>query len=148
MDGNTTPQRDQTDPGAARPAPLAFVVDDDAATLALLCDIAEDCGWTARGFTRLGETTANLRHEHPDLLILDDDLPDGSGGEMARRIRQDPRLQDVVVLVCTAAHPMRQAEIGSWAPVVSKPFDIADLERFLDAAARRHYRAEQHSAAG
>jgi hypothetical protein len=41
----------------------------------------------------------------------------------------------VPMLVVTAARPMRQAEIGSWAPVVTKPFDLDQVERFLEAAA-------------
>jgi DNA-binding response OmpR family regulator len=70
-------------------------------------------------------------------MILDDDLPDGRGGDLARELRADDRTADVPTLVCTAAHPMRQAEIGAWAPVVTKPFDLLEIESFLAAAARR-----------
>jgi DNA-binding response OmpR family regulator len=73
----------------------------------------------------------------PDLVILDDDLPDGRGGDRARELRDDRRLRDVPVLVCTAAPPLRQAEIGTWVPVVNKPFDLGEIERILQAAARR-----------
>ena len=31
----------------------------------------------------------------------------------------------------------RQAEIGAWVPVVSKPFDLGEIERILDAVARK-----------
>jgi DNA-binding response OmpR family regulator len=130
-------------------APVVFVVDDDASTLDLLCDIAQDAGWDARGFTRLKEFRANLdNNARPSLLILDDDLPDGSGGDLARDLRSDPRTADVPLLVCTAAHPMRQAEIGSWAPVVSKPFDVDEIERFLRNAAHRGGNGAHHRAAG
>jgi DNA-binding response OmpR family regulator len=131
--------RDETDHGAAiaRPQPVMLAVDDDLATLDLLCEIASEAGWFAMGFTRLAELRASLGRERPSLLILDDDLPDGRGGDLARELRDDPRMHDVPLLVCTAAHPMRQAEIGNWAPVISKPFDLGEIERFLDAAARR-----------
>lgn len=132
-------RRDETDDeeATARPQPVMLAVDDDLATLDLLCEIASEAGWFAMGFTRLAELRASLDREHPNLLILDDDLPDGRGGDLARELREDPRMQDVPLLVCTAAHPMRQAEIGNWAPVISKPFDLGEIERFLDAAARR-----------
>jgi DNA-binding response OmpR family regulator len=124
-------------------------VDDDASTLGLLCDIAQDAGWDARGFTRLREFRANLDSDsRPSLLILDDDLPDGSGGDLARDLRSDPRTADVPLLVCTAAHPIRQAEIGSWAPVISKPFDVGEIERFLQDAAHRDGNGANHRAAG
>lgn len=124
--------------------PVLFVADDDTATLALLRDVAEEAGWVARGFTRLADLRASLDQATPTLLILDDDLPDGRGGDMARDLRRDDRLADVPVLVCTAAHPMRQAEIGAWAPVVSKPFDLAEIEAFLSAAAARRGANSSH----
>lgn len=112
-----------------------FVVEDDMSTRDLLRDVAEECGWRVSAFTRLREFNAELRLRRPDLVILDDDLPDGSGGDRAREMGADERLTDVPVLVCTAAHPLRQAEIGSWAPVLSKPFELRAIERFLRAAA-------------
>jgi DNA-binding response OmpR family regulator len=115
-----------------------IAVEDDVATLDLLCEIAAEAGWFAMGFTRLSQLRASLDHEHPSLLIIDDDLPDGRGGDLARELRGDPRMTDVPVVVCTAAQPMRQAEIGSWAPVIPKPFDLDQIETILDAAARRH----------
>lgn len=116
--------------------PVLFAVDDDVLTLELLCEIAQEAGWTAFGFTRLGELQAALDQRRPRVLILDDDLVDGRGGDLARDLREDPRMADVTLLVCTAAHPMRVAEIGTWAPVISKPFDLREIERFLEAATR------------
>ena len=117
--------------------PLLFVVDDDPATLDLLCEVAAASGWAAKGFTHLRSLRASLDQVRPAVLIIDDDLPDGRGGDLARDLRDDPRMAGVTLLVCTAAHPMRQAEIGQWAPVVSKPFDLVEVEAFLEAAGRR-----------
>ena len=126
-----------TEAARSRRQPLMIAVDDDVATLDLLCEIAAEAGWFAMGFTRLAQLRASLDHEHPNLLIIDDDLPDGRGGDLARELREDPRMTGIPLVVCTAAQPMRQAEIGSWAPVVSKPFDLGQIETILDAAARQ-----------
>jgi DNA-binding response OmpR family regulator len=116
-------------------APILYIVDDDVATLELLREIAIDAGWEARAFTRLGPLRSALGMETPPtLLVLDDDLPDGRGGDLAREVRQDPRLSEMTLIVCTAAHAARQAEITRWAPVVSKPFDLAQIEHYLEAA--------------
>lgn len=120
-----------------RPGPVLFVVDDDLATQELLREVGLEAGWDAHGFARLSELRAALEWRQPALLILDDDLPDGRGGDLARELRGNDRLARLPILVCTAAHPMRQAEIGNWAPVVSKPFDLGEIETFLAAAATR-----------
>jgi hypothetical protein len=39
---------------------------------------------------------------------------------------------------------MRQAEIGAWAPVVAKPFNLAEIDAFLGAAARRSRASDAH----
>ena len=136
-------------PGSARRdlRPVLFAVEDDVPTLDLLRDVATDAGWAARGFSQLSEFELAVAERVPDLVILDDDLPDGRGGDRARELRSDRRMRDVPVLVCTAAHPMRQAEIGAWVPVVSKPFDLGEIERILDAV-RPEARSAAHGAAG
>jgi len=131
----------------ARRPPLLYIADDDIATLDLLCEIARDAGWVARGFTRISQLRASLDTARPTLLILDDDLPDGRGGDLARELRDDPGMVKVPLLVCTAAHPMRQAEIGVFAPVVSKPFDLSEIESFLSAAAARQERSASYDQA-
>ena len=143
----STPRHDAA-PNATTPEPVQppvlFVVDDDLNTLELLCEIARDAGWMVHGFTRLSGLRKSLAEGTPTLLILDDDLPDGRGGDLARELRGDDRLAGVPVLVCTGAHPMRQAEIGAWAPVVSKPFDLSQIEAFLGAAARQHEGSDRY----
>ncbi len=143
-----------TGTGAHRPSgdgnaaqPVLFAVEDDPSTLELLRDVAAHAGWTLRGFTQLADFERAVAHRVPDLVILDDDLPDGRGGDRARDLRRDRRLGDVPVLVCTAAPPKRRAEIGAWALVVSKPFALGEIERVLhDAAQRRGL--EAHPAGG
>jgi DNA-binding response OmpR family regulator len=119
-------------------APVLFVVDDDLPTLELLRDVARASGWHSVGFTRLASLRAALDRRLPTMLIVDDDLPDGRGGDLARDLRSDPRLEGVPLLVCTAAPATRLAEIGSWAPVVAKPFELGEIEEFLAAAVRRN----------
>jgi CheY-like chemotaxis protein len=115
--------------------PVLFVVDDDPATLELLCEVARESGWHSVGFTRLAPLRAALHRRRPTSLIIDDELPDGRGGDLVRDLMSDPRLVDFPLLVCTAASLKRRAEIGTWAPVVAKPFEVGEIEAFLAAAA-------------
>ncbi len=121
--------------GTTGDPPVLCIVDDDGSTVELVREVAEESGWVAYGFERIEEARQFLSARQPTLLVLDDDLPDGRGGDLARELRDDPT-SDVPVLVCTAAHPRRQREIGEWAPVLSKPFDIFEFERHLEARAQ------------
>lgn len=124
-----------------RPARQAFAVDDDPATLALLCDVVRDAGWKVKGYSDVASTRQALSDARPGVVILDDELPDGRGGDLARELHEDPRMRDVAVLVCTAAHPVRREEIARWAAVLTKPFTVGELERFLQLASRRRQRS-------
>jgi DNA-binding response OmpR family regulator len=138
------PRRDD---GRGDVRPVLFAVEDDPSTLALLREVATHAGWTTHGFSHLAEFERAMRERVPDLVILDDELPDGSGGDRARQLLVDARLNDLPVVVCTAAPPRRREEIGAWVPVLNKPFDLAEIEGHLEAAARRRG-MEAHSTAG
>jgi len=118
--------------------PVVVVVEDDLGTLGLLADVAEDAGWVARPCRSLRQMDRALDDVEPSLIILDDDLPDGRGGDRAQRLHSDPDMHDLPVVLCTAAAPSRLAEIGRAVPVVTKPFTVAEIERVLDAALLRH----------
>ena len=97
--------------GEASP-PVVVVVEDDPGTLGLLADVAEDAGWEARTCRSLRQLERTLDAVEPSLVILDDDLPDGRGGDEALQLRSDPAGRDLPVVVCTAASPGRLAELG------------------------------------
>jgi len=133
---NGGPDGRQSRDARRRGRPVLFAVEDDPSTLEMLHEVASDAGWATLGFSQLSEFERAVAERVPDLVILDDDLPDGRGGDRARELQRDRRLRDVPVLVCTAASRPRQAEIGAWVPVMSKPFDLGEIERILDAVAR------------
>lgn len=125
-------------------APVLFVLDDDLPTLELLCEVARESGWRSVGFTRLARLRAALHDRRPTSLIIDDELPDGRGGDLVRDLMSDPRMEDIPLLVCTAAPLKRQAEIETWAPVVAKPFEVGDIEAFLAGAAPQNGNGHAH----
>jgi DNA-binding response OmpR family regulator len=122
-------------------APVLWIVDDDVPTVDLVRAVAEESGWVAYDFGRIAEVRGSLGRRRPALLILDDDLPDGRGGDLARELRDDPTTADVATVVCTAANAGRRREIRGWAPVISKPFAVSEIERHLRARAPRARRA-------
>jgi len=133
MHRRSTDQAAATRPGQAQ---VAYVVDDDPAALSILCEIVEGAGWEPRAFERLGALRNALASQPPDLVILDDDLPDGRGGDEARTLRQRPGTRRLPILFCTAAPPARRREISHFASVLPKPFDVEHLDRWLHQVRR------------
>ncbi len=79
---------------------------------------------------------------HPDLIVVDLNIPGIDGFELTRRLRRDDRTREVPVLAVTgyaafAAEPDRAQRAGCNA-VLQKPCSPAALERSLrDLAADR-----------
>lgn len=81
---------------------------------------------------------------HPDLIMLDVMMPEMDGPTTLRRIREDPVLADLPVILLTAR--VRGAEVeeylaGGADGVIAKPFDpmtLADEVRTVWARARRN----------
>ncbi|MDE2504194.1 MAG: CHASE domain-containing protein [Burkholderiales bacterium] len=79
---------------------------------------------------------AAIRADHPDLILLDMQLPDISGIELLRHLKQDERLAGIPVVVvsadATSAH-MRQALVAGALHYVTKPLNVAQFFEIVDA---------------
>lgn len=98
----------------------------------LLSEVTQQAGLEPAPFSRLATARQALRERLPALVVVDDDLPDGRGADLVRELRASPRTRHVPVIFCTSAGPARREEISALAPVVQKPFDLAEFERLLD----------------
>ena len=128
---------DQQDENAGR-APAdgqALIVDDDPLVLELLSDVAIAAGLRPVACRSLSAARDALAGPVPAVAILDDELPDGTGVDLARELRSSRRLRGVRVLFCTSAEPKRRREIGRVAPVIRKPFALNEVERVMREAA-------------
>jgi CheY-like chemotaxis protein len=66
----------------------------------------------------------------PDLILLDTNMPVMNGHEMLERLRKDPDLKEIPVIMCTAlceAQDITAASSYGISDYVTKPFDYADL---------------------
>ncbi|HUF06947.1 MAG TPA: response regulator, partial [Candidatus Binatia bacterium] len=63
----------------------------------------------------------------PDLLILDQRLPDEFGSTIVHSLRERPQYRDIPVLFVTAIDDDEAGRLEAVAPVIRKPFDFADL---------------------
>ena len=101
-----------------------LVVDDDPAVQSVLAMAAEDEGYTVH--TAVGMEAITIAQEtRPDLILLDVNMPDADGIEVAWRLRSDARTRDIPIVLMSAGFNLR--ERASDAPVTAllpKPFEL------------------------
>ena len=133
------PQATSSPTETAKPTGPSFrvlVVDDNvdsAESLALLLEESGHEVWTAHdGPTALQAVIDN----RPDVVLLDIGLPGMDGNEVAKRIRQQPKLKNVVLVAMTGygqeSDRKRSQEAGFDHHLV-KPVELAALEKLLAA---------------
>jgi DNA-binding response OmpR family regulator len=121
------------------------VCEDDTATLELLCDNLAADRFGVMPAPSASDALRLCRYNHPDLLLLDLALPDASGLDVLREIRQsdgvdarfDPRLP-VIVLTGrgTDAERVRGLESGA-DDYLLKPVHYPELRARITAVLRR-----------
>jgi DNA-binding response OmpR family regulator len=120
---------------ASAQRPLRFVVaDDDLDTVLTLMMVLRDEGHEVRGVHSAEQVLKVVNEFHPDAVLLDIGMPNLSGWELARRIRE--RLARRPMLVAISGQYKEGAdkilaEILGFDHYVVKPYDPAALLRLL-----------------
>ena len=106
-----------------------WVVDDEPHIRTAMLAVVGELGHEARGFGDAEELYTALVEEGvtPDLLILDQRLPDEHGSTIVHSLRERPQYRDIPVIFVTAIDDEEANRLEAIAPVVRKPFDFADF---------------------
>jgi two-component system alkaline phosphatase synthesis response regulator PhoP len=117
-----------------------LVVDDDPEIVRLLQAYLEQNGCQVVVAYDGDKALQVLRHEHPDLVVLDLMLPDRDGWEVTRIVRSDPTLAHTPILMLTARVEDQDKivglEIGA-DDYVTKPFNPREVVARVRALLRR-----------
>ncbi|MBU1238193.1 response regulator, partial [Myxococcota bacterium] len=92
------------------PHPTVMIVEDNPDNLAVTRAILHDMDITIT-VARDGKSAVEMaQRERPQIILMDINLPVMSGLEATQRIRQDPQLQDTVIIALTARAMMGDRE--------------------------------------
>jgi CheY-like chemotaxis protein len=119
--------------GEAKPLRL-LLVEDHESTLRLMTRLLTGAGHAVSGATSVRGALAIAQRENIDLVISDLGLPDGTGLELMRQLRDRYGLRGI----CLTGYGMeedlaRSAEAG-FIEHLTKPVDIGRLQKAIDAA--------------
>jgi PAS domain S-box-containing protein len=120
---------------------LVLIIDDEADSRVLLKHAIEDAGCQVL-LAGSGEEGLRLaRNAHPDLITVDLLMPGMSGWAVVRRLKADPELRRIPVVVASVVASENKARVFGVVDVLQKPISreelLAMLQRNLRAARPR-----------
>ncbi len=114
-----------------------LIVEDNELNKKLFCDLLVANGYRAIHTADGMEALELARKNTPDLILMDIQLPEVSGLEITRWIKNDPKLKDIPVIAITAFAMKGDEErirAGGCEGYISKPISVGP---FLETV-RRH----------
>ncbi|HEX7901895.1 MAG TPA: response regulator [Planctomycetota bacterium] len=125
-------------PPAVRPAATAdlvnrliLVIDDEADSRLLMRQYLGDCGCRVVEAPTGAEGLQFARQLRPDLITLDLMMPDMNGWEILRRLKAEPELRDIPVVVVSIVGRENRGTVFGAADLLSKPVSREDLAEVL-----------------
>lgn len=117
-----------------------LVVDDDQEIVRLLTSYFDKSGFQVMKAYD-GKTALQILHQQrPDLVILDLMLPDQDGWDITKRVRNDPELADIPIIMLTArvedSDKIVGLELGA-DDYITKPFNPREVVARARALLRR-----------
>lgn len=115
-----------------------LMVEDSLSMAAVYKAYLQDTDYSVRIVTDLEGARAELERQKPDIVMLDVELPDGSGLDLLDEIQSSGQGTEVIVMTAHGSSDMAVKAIDDGAfDFLTKPFDASRLMVTLDNA-RRH----------
>jgi two-component system cell cycle response regulator DivK len=123
-------------PGASPARPkTVLIVEDNELNMKLFNDILEAQGYAVLQ-TRDGLSALDIARQHmPDLILMDIQLPEVSGIEVTKWLKEDDRLKSIPVIAVTAFAMKGDEEKireGGCEAYISKPISVMSFLQTID----------------
>jgi len=107
-----------------------LIVDDNATNLKLVAYLMKANGYTVDTALDAESAIVAIRINHPDVILMDIQLPGIDGLELTRRLKADPTTRDIVIVAVTA-YAMKGDQAKALAAgcddYITKPIDTRTL---------------------
>ena len=116
--------------GPATPSPLVLIVDDNDKNRRLARDVLRSAGFRTIEAARGGVVLALAAESLPDVVLLDLELPDMDGTDVARELRNEARTARIPVVVLSARPYLGDSDgllEAGFAGYLEKPIDVGEF---------------------
>ena len=112
---------------------IVLIVDDVPENLSLLHDALDETGYTVLVATNGESALQRARQSLPDVILLDAMMPGMDGFEMIRRLRANPDLSRMDIIVVSAIDREEVVKRGLPADITifGKPIPFHEIKGFL-----------------
>ena len=122
-----------------------LIVDDEASLRDFLTIVFEGESWTVETAASLGEARKAIQKNEPDVVLCDLMLPDGSGLDLLREIKeQNPSIGVIMLTAHTSTRSAVEALKAGAFDYIAKPFDIDEL-KFIVRKVVKHRELEDEN---
>lgn len=111
-----------------------LIVEDNPLNMELVSDLLQVRGYQVMEATTGQQALELVRRYHPDLILMDVQLPGLDGLSLTKMLKSDPTTEDIIVVAITA-HAMRGDEAKVYeagcSAYIPKPIDTRELPKVV-----------------
>ena len=117
-----------------------MIVDDEPDILFTVGQMLEISGYEVIKAVDGDDCLKKLNEIRPDLVLLDIMMPGMSGWDVAAKIKENPKWNDIPIVFVTAKGDAMSVGMGNMAAedYITKPFDIMDLKSRVEKVLSKH----------
>ncbi len=109
------------------------IFDDDEVILSICSYVLEEQGWEVNTFTDCNNVTEKVLGVSPDVILMDNWLPDAGGRIATQTLKNSDKLKGIPVVYFSANSDIQLLANHAGAETyLAKPFDLQDLEKVID----------------
>lgn len=109
------------------------IFDDDEDILSVCAYILEEKGWQVHTFTDCNEITEKVSGIQPDVILMDNWIPDDGGITATQILKGTKALQHIPIIYFSANSDIQSLASQAGAETfLAKPFDLEELEQVIN----------------
>lgn len=113
-----------------------LIFDDDTDILSICTYILQDLGWEVQTSTHCNDVIDTVKNFQPNVILMDNWIPDTGGVVATQTIKSDPELKDIPVVYFSANNDIQSLANKAGADTyLEKPFDLNELEKVIESVA-------------